>query len=99
MKPYLVSPEAEADLDSIHDFIAADDPDAARRVILEIRDAVRRLAEMPHLGHERKDITDQPVRFWPVYTYLIVYRPESRPLEIARVVSGYRNLAQHLSGL
>ncbi len=93
MKPYRLSPAAETDLEDIHAYIALDNPDAADRVIAEIRDAARRLARVPHLGHQRLDLTDQPVRFFPIYTYLIVYKPETNPLEIARVLSGYRDLA------
>jgi plasmid stabilization system protein ParE len=48
---------------------------------------------MPGLGHERPDLTNQPVRFFPIYSYLVIYRPETKPLEIVRVLSGYRDLA------
>jgi plasmid stabilization system protein ParE len=93
MKPYVFAKTAEADLEAIYAYIAEDNPVVARRVIMEIREAARRLARLPHLGHTRKDLTDQSVRFWPVYSYLVVYRPDTKPLEIARVLSGYRDLA------
>ena len=50
------------------------------------------LAEMPAIGHTREDLTDKPVRFWPVGRYLIIYRPERRPIEIVRLVSAYRDV-------
>jgi antitoxin ParD1/3/4 len=47
---------------------------------------------MPGQGHTRKDLTDLPVLFWPVGSYLIVYDPEKRPLEILRVLHGARDV-------
>ena len=34
---------------------------------------MRRLAQTPLMGHLREDLTDEPVRFWSVYSYVIVY--------------------------
>jgi hypothetical protein len=28
-----------------------------------------------------------------VHSYLVIYRPETRPLQIVRVLSGYRDIA------
>jgi plasmid stabilization system protein ParE len=50
-----------------------------------------RLAANPSLGHRRPDLTDRPVLFWPLRRYLIIYTPQ-KPIEIVRVVSGYRDL-------
>ncbi len=44
----------------------------------------------------REDLTDEPLRFWPVRRYLIVYRPDSDPLEIVRVLSAYRDVKKLL---
>jgi plasmid stabilization system protein ParE len=53
----------------------------------------RRLARHPYIGHERDDLmTREDVRFWPVYSYLIIYRPSTRPLEILRVLHGKRDV-------
>jgi antitoxin ParD1/3/4/toxin ParE1/3/4 len=60
-------------------------------VLGEFLDAAGTLADMPGMGHSRVDLTDEPVLFWPVYGYLVVYRPESRPLEVVRVVHGSRD--------
>jgi antitoxin ParD1/3/4/toxin ParE1/3/4 len=58
---------------------------------------MRRLAEMPEMGHLREDLAEEPLRFWPVYSYLIIYRPDRNPLEVVRVLSGYRDIADLLS--
>ncbi len=47
---------------------------------------------MPGMGHSRNDLADETLRAWPVHSYLIVYRPAQRPIEIVRVVSGFRDL-------
>lgn len=96
MKRYQLTPAAEADLGEIFDYIRRDSPDAARRVLVRVREAMRRLAEFPGIGHVREDLADKSLRFWPVYSYLIVYRPESRPLQIIRVLHGARDVRQIL---
>ena len=54
------------------------------------------LSENPGVGHVREDLTDKPVNFWVVHSYLIVFRPETRPLQIVRVLSGYRDIVEQL---
>ena len=74
-----------------------DSVEAAARVRREIRDACRRLAQHPHSGHQRSDLTTrQDVLFWPVYSYLIIYRPDKKPLEVLRVLHGNRDLTRIL---
>lgn len=51
------------------------------------------LARNPFLGHNREDLTSRKdLLFWPVYSYLIIYRPASKPVEIFRILHGVRNL-------
>ncbi|MEM7354154.1 MAG: type II toxin-antitoxin system RelE/ParE family toxin [Acidobacteriota bacterium] len=97
MSRFILSPEARDDLFEIADYIARDNPKAARRVVQEIRRAMERLAQMPMIGHLREDLTGEPLRFWPVFSYLIIYRPESKPLQIARVLHGARDVSSILS--
>ncbi len=40
---------------------------------------------------------DGPVKFFPVYSYLIVYRPETKPLQVVAILHGRRDLEQLLS--
>lgn len=96
MSRYRLTPAARADLVEIFEYIRYDSPEAARRVLNRVRQAMLRLAQNPQIGHHRKDLTDKPVRFWPVYSYLIVYRPESRPLQVVRVLHGARDVRRVL---
>src|ERR1700759_3143467 len=58
--------------------IAEDNPDAARRVVDEIRATLGSLAKFTHQGHERPDLTSRPLRFLTVRDYLIAYAPADR---------------------
>ena len=69
----------------------------ARYVLQEITDALRLLASRPGIGHLRQDLTPLPVKFWPVFSYLIVYDPAARPLAVVRVFHGRQDVAAILS--
>lgn len=84
MKKYVLSPAAVEDLDGIWMHVARDSIGAAERVLDELEAACRLLAAAPHAGHTREDLADSSIRFWPVHSYLIVYRPDRVPLEVIR---------------
>lgn len=46
------------------------------------------------MGHRRAEIRDERYRVWSVHSYLIIYRPDTSPLNVVRIVSGYRDLKQ-----
>ena len=95
---YVVAPAAEADLLDAAEWIAADDPQAARRFLDAAYKAFDMLVARPRLGHRRSDLTPLDVRFWPVRRrYLVVYR-DGTPLRILRVLSAYRDARTILSG-
>lgn len=92
MSQYVLTPEAVGDLDAIEEYLSGQSSGAPGRVLTELREAMRRLADMPGIGHLREDLADEPLRFWTVYSYLIVYRPETKPLQIIRVLHGARHV-------
>ena len=92
----ILSEEALSDLDEIWLYIAGDNPRAADRVIDEIYQAIYKLAEFPGMGHLREDLIDEPLRFWGIYRYLIIYRGAAQPIEIVRVLSSYRDISRRL---
>jgi antitoxin ParD1/3/4/toxin ParE1/3/4 len=61
-------------------------------VIGEVRRGLQFLAANPGAGHSRDDLTDEPVKFWPVFSYLIVYDPDMKPLGVARVLHGSQDI-------
>ncbi len=91
MSDYALHPEAFTDLDSIRDYIAEENPDAADRVITEIFDAIRSLVIFPHQGHRRTDLTSRPLRFKRLRDFLIAYAPDERPLWVIAVIHGRRS--------
>lgn len=91
-KRYRLLPKAQIDLTEIIEYIAARSPDNAIKVFDDLHDAMRALAGMPGMGHTREDLTDRPVRFWTVHSYVIIYRPERVPLEVLRIIHGARDL-------
>lgn len=93
MADYFYSPEARLDLLEIWEYIAHDDLDTADRVEQEIQQSISMLARHPEMGHWRRDLTSHAVRFWPVYSYLIIYDPKAQPLEVVRILNGYRDIA------
>ena len=92
MAGYSVSPEAMDDLQGIWGFIALDNPSAADRLIDELFAAFEQLALWPGQGHFRRDLTDRNVRFWPVGSYLVVYRDDRGPVEIVAILHGARDI-------
>ena len=97
MNRFVLTPTADQDLNEIWDYIASDNIEAADRVINALEAAFRRLADRPKLGHYREDLADKRHRFDSVYSYLIVYRWEERPLQIIRVIHGARDLPSLLA--
>jgi plasmid stabilization system protein ParE len=100
MTGYRFTPEAATDLVEIWSYIARDSMDAADRFESAVYDACTLLAGMPQSGQVRKHFTALPVRFWTVQqfpNYLIVYRPETTPLEIVRILHGMRDVKRILS--
>jgi plasmid stabilization system protein ParE len=74
MAAYVLSPDALEDLQAIWDYIAMDNITAADKLEDEFFAAFERLARRHRMGHTRSDLTQRDVRFWPVGSYLIVYR-------------------------
>ena len=97
MTRFRLSSQAAQDLIDIYEYIAQHNIDAAESVRTEIYDAILGLAALPGKGHRREDLTSQPVLFWPVRSYQVIYRPRSQPLEIVAVLHGKRNIRRILT--
>jgi toxin ParE1/3/4 len=91
MTTYALHPEALTDLESIREYIAEDNPDAADRIITEIFDGIRALVLFPDQGYRRPNLTLRPLRFKLVREYVIAYAPENKPLWVVAVFHGRRS--------
>ena len=91
MSQVKIAEQAEADLIEIWVFIAQDDVEAADQFLDRIYETCHTLARSPGVGRDRSDLA-RGVRSFPVGTYLIFYRKARRGIEVARVLSGFRDL-------
>ena len=94
MPAYALSPDTVKDLQYVWDFIASDNEAAADKLENDLFEAFVLLAERPGIGHTRSDLTERDVRFWPVGSYLVVYRSLPTTLQIVAVLHGARDVTE-----
>ena len=95
---FVLAPEAALDLVQIWRYIKKQSSvEMADHVESVIRERLVFLAANPGAGHWRKNLTEEAVKFFPVYSYLIVYRPETTPLQVVSILHGRRDVAQLLT--
>ena len=97
MKSFVLTPLARQDLNDIWDYIASDDIASADRVLEALESAMRELARNSGIGHWREELTDKRHRFFPIYSYLIIYRQDTKPLQVIRVLHAARDVRHILS--
>src|SRR4051794_38870792 len=85
------SDEADSDIYSIANHIAADNLEAALRWLDTIDEKLARLAEFPGLGPARDELAPG-LRSFPVGNYIIAYRRINDGIEVVRVLHGAREL-------
>ena len=92
----IITEYAKDDIRQIISYIRPDSPQNAKTVRAKFKAAIQVLSEFPYIGHGRQDAGDDGLRFWSVYSYLIVYRPDAKPLRVIRVIHGARNIGKSL---
>ena len=88
---YIRTNKAEEDLIEIWMYIAVDNPTAADKFLDQIDAKCVLLANNPGIGQVRSDIAPE-LRYFPVTSYLILYREINQGIEVVRVVHGARHL-------
>ena len=96
MARHVLSAEAHRDWEEILEYIATDSIDSGLKVHERFLEVFRILGENPEAGHFRKDLTSRPLRFFPVYSFLVVYLANTDPIEIVRILGGTRDVEQIL---
>jgi plasmid stabilization system protein ParE len=99
LSQFRVSPAAQSDIEAIAAYISDDNHAAAEMLVEEFYRAFELLGQRPMIGHRRPDLTSLDVFFWPVRSYLIIYRREARHVGILAVLHGRRDLKKILSGI
>ena len=88
---FALHPLAAQDITDIWEYLAAENPAAARRLREEIESAIQALVPFPRQGFRRPDLTSRQLRFTLVREYLIAYAPEETPLWVVAVLHGRRS--------
>jgi len=91
--PFILTPSAARDVDEILGYVLEQSgPHSALHVREHLLDGLMKIASHPGMGHTRNDLADESLRVWTVFSYLIVYRPEARPIQIIRILHGARDI-------
>jgi toxin ParE1/3/4 len=96
MRRFRLSLLARTDLAEIRHYIRQDKPIAADRQLARFYRTFQMLARNPELGQRRHEFASE-LRTFVVGNYVVVYRPHAEGAEIARVVSGYRDIESLLA--
>ena len=91
MNDYFLSPQAINDLTEINDYLFANNQASADAFLDEISQKFEQLAQFPKMGRRRDELSPS-LRSFPFQVYLIFYREVEQGIEIARIISGYRDL-------
>jgi toxin ParE1/3/4 len=91
---YRLTRAGRGDLSEIHEYIARDQPETAKRYLSILRDQCRLLATNPGLGLQPEEYLG--LYKFPVGNYLIFYRPVGDGIQVIRVLHGSRDIALEL---
>jgi toxin ParE1/3/4 len=88
---------AERDLETLHDYIAKDNPGAATRYVKALRTACRRLVDYPQSGR----VFDETYRVIVYRNHLVFHRYDGarKTVIVVRVVDGRRDLSAGIDQL
>ena len=90
---FILSSPATHDLDEILSYVLEHSGEQrAEHVAERFNEAFQKLADNPGLGHRREDLTPSPVLFFSVWSWLVIYKADTKSLEVARVVHAARDV-------
>jgi plasmid stabilization system protein ParE len=95
---FALTPSASRDIDDIFDYVLEHSgPDRALSVHARLFEACSKIASQPSfVGHARDDLADESLRVLPILSFLVIFRPQTRPVEIVRIIHGARDLKRAL---
>lgn len=85
------APTARSDVTEIAEYIAADNRQAAARLVASFKAHAARLAQSPGIGRPRPELRADLCSF-PIGRYVLFYRPMKGGIEIVRVLHGMRDI-------
>lgn len=95
-RSFILTSSASRDIDNIIEYVLEHSgPNRALYVHSKLYDGLSKIGTQPNaMGHIRNDLADESLRVFSVFSYLIIYRPETKPVEIIRVIHGARDVAR-----
>jgi plasmid stabilization system protein ParE len=94
MRRYLLTDEAKLDLADIKNYLVREAGSRiAKSVMSKIKETLEFLSRTPGAGHVREDLIGEALKFWTIYSYVIVYDHAKRPIEVMRVLHGKRDVS------
>jgi toxin ParE1/3/4 len=93
-RSFLLTPSASRDVDGILEYVLEHNgPNRALLVHCKLYEGFSKVGAQPaFLGHQRDDLADESLRVVKVFSYLIIFRPDMKPVQIIRVIHGARDL-------
>ena len=91
MSSYSFSDTAIRDLDEICNYIAVEHSKAASQLFDKIRQKCKLVANFPNMGKTYPKLNPN-LRGFVAEDYIVFYYPSSDGINIARAISGYRDL-------
>jgi toxin ParE1/3/4 len=91
MQEFSLTRAAANDLESIEEYIAADNPGAAADVVQHFVDVMRKLSEFPGAGTPRDELYPR-LRSFVVGNYILFYREIDSGIEVVRVLHAARDI-------
>ena len=92
MTRIILAAAATRDLREAWEYIAVDSPDRADAFLNRLDELFETLASFPEMGTSREEF-GPGLRSFPVGNHLVFYRLGDGTIEIARILSGYRDLS------
>ncbi len=91
-------PAAYSDLDEIFDYLMAENPTVAARMLNDIMQSLRRLETYPHSGVPLLDLSLKKLHFRMVIVdpYIAFYRFIGNKVDVYRILHGARNYSHLL---
>lgn len=81
------------DLDAIADYIALDNPNAAKKLVKRVFEKVDLLVNFPNTGTRPRELKGTPYRKLTIKPLIVYYRVEKNAVFIVHVVRGERKFS------
>ena len=90
------SEPARKNLKQIYDFISQDSEYYAKEVVDKIVNQSEKIAELPKMGREVPEISNENIRELIIYSYRLIYEITSSEINILALVHGRRMFPKNL---